>query len=104
MAGEIANMVTHKNVLKNLEYNKAELDENREECLIGSAGEEKVNTETDKKVCSQFGALIAQREAYESIREGLYIQQVLRGAAGGAYLLASGMEVVAHIRKTASDR
>ena len=103
LAGEIVNIATHENVLKNLQYNEADLDEIREECISGDAGNEKINSASTNEKCSQLSALIAQRDAYRSLRRGLVTQVSLRVTAGVAYLVAMGIEIFAAIKKAASD-
>jgi len=103
LAGEIVNIATHEHVLKNLKYNQAKLDETKDECLSGDAGNEKINSSKSNEVCSQLGAIISQRDAYQSLRRGLMVQASLRAAAGVAYLVAMGIEIFAAIKKAASD-
>ena len=103
LAGEITNIATHKNILANLKYNASELNEMREKCLEGDAADATLKKEVNDENCSQFSAIIAQRDAYVSLNKALQAQLILRGAAGLAYLTAMGFEITAAIKKVASD-
>ena len=88
VVGEIASIANHKILLEDLEYNQSDLIEIREQCLDGDGADAILKEDFVEERCTQFSPIIAQRDAYTSMRKALDVQLWTRRAAGVIYLLA----------------
>ena len=102
-AGEVYTIFKHQNLLKNLEYNKSQLDSIREECLDGDGADVALKKDFVNENCSQFSAIIAQRDAYVSMKEALDWQLLIRKVAAIAYTAAAGVELAYLALRNISD-